>query len=142
MHKLTAFFLLLYTAISCAQGPSVSDLKDFQWKNRILLLNIPGNPDNTVNELLKLAPQFAERDLLWFLFSDEALETNYGGEVSDNFPADIKNSYFPGEGTKIVLIGKDGEVKYTAKTLSAKTLFQRIDSMPMRRHEMRQGSGP
>ncbi|AWF81943.1 hypothetical protein BTJ40_14540 [Microbulbifer sp. A4B17] len=136
MHKSIVLILVLFISPTFAQGSTVSSLKDFQWKNRILLLNIPENPDSTINELLKLAPQFAERNLIWFLFSNGTLETNFPGEVTDNFASNVRNKYLQGSGMQVILIGKDGGVKYRSNTFSAVEIFQRIDSMPMRRDEM------
>ncbi|WP_444916751.1 DUF4174 domain-containing protein [Microbulbifer sp. JMSA003] len=140
MHKFIVLVLVLLTSSTFAQGSTVNDLKDFQWKNRILLLNIPEDPNSTINELLKLAPQFAERNLIWFLFSNGTLETNFPGKVTDNFAKNVREKYLQGPAMQVLLIGKDGEVKYKANKFSAVEVFQRIDSMPMRRNEMQQGS--
>ena len=43
----------------------------------------------------------------------------------------------PNEDFKIKLIGKDGGTKFEGRKASLQDLFNRIDSMPMRRYEMR-----
>ncbi|MCO1334413.1 DUF4174 domain-containing protein [Microbulbifer sp. OS29] len=137
MRKLMVFILIFYTSTILAQSPPVNSLKDFQWKNRILLLNIPGDPRKTVEELMKLGPQFAERNLVWFVFSNGNIETNFPGTISDSFASGIPKQYFKGKKAEVALVGKDGEVKYRAPSFSANDIFSRIDSMPMRREEIK-----
>jgi hypothetical protein len=138
--RILFFLLLLIQSLQlAAEETAISNLKDFQWKNRILLLANPPKPPETLESLLKLGPQFAERQLLWFLFSGDKIETNYAGKITGDFGKNIRDEYFKGNSEQVVLIGKDGREKYRTVTFSPVEIFQRIDRMPMRKQEM-QGS--
>ncbi|MFA0811947.1 DUF4174 domain-containing protein [Microbulbifer epialgicus] len=142
MKKLILVLFILYTPFLLADENTLQNLNQFQWKNRVLLLHDPSNPQETLQNLLKLSPQFAERNLLWFLFSNGSLETNYPGNVSSEFASNIKSRFLQGSGTKVVLIGKDGGVKYNASSFSPVEILKKIDSMPMRRQEKQNGEAP
>ncbi|WP_169337110.1 DUF4174 domain-containing protein [Microbulbifer variabilis] len=120
----------------------MNNLSSFQWQKRVLLLNNPANETETMQSLLKLGPQFAERDLLWFVFSKGNIETNYPGKITSDFNTNIKDQYFKGDGEQVVLIGKDGGVKYRAVKYAPTEILRRIDSMPMRQQETKDGSSP
>ncbi|QFT54492.1 DUF4174 domain-containing protein [Microbulbifer sp. THAF38] len=132
------FFLLfiLHPLQLSAEEAAINNLKNFQWKYRVLLLANPKDVPETVQSLLKLEPQFAERQLLWFLFSDEKIETNYPGEISRDFGKNVRDQYFRSNTEQVILIGKDGGVKYRTVTFSPVEIFHRIDRMPMRQQEM------
>ena len=66
--------------------------------------------------------------------------TNYPGKVDPRLGSWIREKYFtpPPAETAFVLIGKDGGVKSRGETLDLDSMFDLIDSMPMRRAEMNQ----
>ncbi|WHI52857.1 DUF4174 domain-containing protein [Microbulbifer sp. MLAF003] len=142
MRKYIALILLIFAPYQFAEADPVNNLSSFQWQKRILLLNNPANEAETMQSLLKLGPQFAERDLLWFVFSKGNIETNYPGKITSDFNANIKDQYFKGDGEQVVLIGKDGGVKYRAVKYAPTEILRRIDSMPMRQQETKDGSSP
>lgn len=119
------------------------DLKDYQWKNRLILLFTPSleNPlyQKQVKAFQSKLEDIKERDLLIFHFSEE--EQKY--QKSNFLSKTISRTYLKHFNLKkgqfyILLIGKDGGVKYQSKnfTLPSK-IFQLIDSMPMRQAEMK-----
>lgn len=143
MRKFIFFIMIVFTSHTLiAQEDAVNNLNSFQWKNRILLLNAPTKAPETMQSLLKLGPQFAERNLLWFVFSKGNIETNYPGKITSDFGANIKEKFFKGDGEQVVLIGKDGGVKYRSVKYAPKEILRRIDSMPMRQQEAQNNSSP
>jgi len=113
------------------------DIMDYTWKNRILILY--GHEDNfhEVESAFKLIKEnttnFKERDLLVLLYKDGTfLDTDKNKVVFKG--SSTLTTYNDG----YILIGKDGGIKFQKPyPLNIKQLFDRIDSMPMRRAEMK-----
>ena len=111
------------------------NLSDYKWKNRVLILSDTDSERSNskqayhlVNSQLNL---WQERDIVvLFLFNKELTTTsaeriNYKIEFPKKF-----NGY--------ILIGKDGGIKLKETyPLIPKKVFDLIDSMPMRKAEMR-----
>jgi hypothetical protein len=98
--------------------PSEIDLAAHQWKHRVVLLSAPSASDSTYRDQLALfadrKPDMDERDI-------------------------VVLSQFDSAAFQAVLVGKDGGRKREqAKPMDPDDLFALIDSMPMRRSEMRQ----
>jgi hypothetical protein len=73
-------------------------------------------------------PGFEDRDLTISLFPEDD-----GAEMRDRYG--VKPGSFV-----VVLVGRDGGEKFRSEEpVSAQELFDRIDTMPMRRREMREG---
>ncbi len=109
--------------------------KTFQWKQRLLLVFAPGADHPAVGEQMALwkdaGPEASDRDLLSFLWKGAA-----------ELPAAAKQKYDidPNKFT-VLLIGKDGGVKQRSyEPAGPDRLFALIDSMPMRRDEMRKAA--
>lgn len=74
---------------------------------------------------------FEERDLLSYVFFDESPD---GDAPREQFG--VENETFT-----VVLVGKDGGEKFRwQEPVEPGDLFDRIDVMPMRRRELREGS--
>lgn len=74
-------------------------------------------------------PGFEDRDLLTIVF----LENEEATEARNRYG--VKPGSFV-----VVLVGRDGGEKFRSEEpVSAQELFDRIDAMPMRRREMREG---
>ena len=115
---------------------AIPNLDSLQWKNRVLLLFSPAADSRELAEQkAKLGAEAAgleERDMKVFEI------------VGDQAGADGLRSRFgvkPDRFT-VVLIGKDGgsKLKKTG-VVDVASLFSKVDSMPMRRSEMRNTSG-
>ena len=77
--------------------------------------------------------------MVWFLFANDELHSNYPGDLGNGFREQLLERYFtpaPAE-TMVVLIGKDGGVKSRSPDLDLEATFGLIDQMPMRKAEMR-----
>jgi hypothetical protein len=104
-------------------------LDQYLWKNRPVLLFAPSERDEAYGlQMETLAADksgLAERHIV--VLSD--VSAHGGSQLREALEID---------GFEIVLIGKDGGVKLRSKTpLDVEKLYAVIDSMPMRRREMR-----
>ena len=118
-----------------------SDLTQYQWKNRLVLLFAP-SPEDTRYQEQKVVLEAARAGL-----EDRALvvfrlfvTSGYVGEKSltQNEIASLRDRFEVAESAFVfILIGKDGMVKRRAEeVVSIVDLFDQIDAMPMRRREM------
>jgi hypothetical protein len=107
-------------------------VSDLQWQNRVLLI---WSEDRLDDGLVELTFEIDDRDLLWFLFLQAEVTSNYKGEISSEFWASANTQYYDPE-VKVMLIGKDGGVKNRYSSLDMLSVFKSIDSMPMRQFEI------
>lgn len=118
-------------------------LTELEWNNRVILLFAPSFPDGSVdNQLSSLKEDKAglnERDLRVFVIDEEGVETMEGQRVINANVEALRAQYNAGKAAfTFILIGKDGGVKLREKYLvDNQKLFSLIDSMPMRRREMK-----
>lgn len=125
MGKLRFLSIVLFL---CFKLVNSQDLADYQWNNRLLIL--VAEKDNAIaakklKTFANFKKEFGERDLLLLERSvhDNELIALYG--ISARF-----------EG--ILLIGKDGGLKLKKPySIEIEDIFKLIDSMPMRRVEMK-----
>lgn len=74
----------------------------------------------------ELAAEIDERDIVWFVLGESALQTNHAGAIADHLHQQLRERFFnpdPGE-TTVLLIGKDG----TANTIVANQFAVWTDS--------------
>lgn len=115
-----------------------ADLEDLRWKNRIILVKESG--DESLAQLQKSAKEIKDRDIIWFRSNDGKIETNFDGNLSENFVDYLETEYFEKFDENVFLIGKDGSIKSKDEKLDLKYYFGQIDSMPMRQREMRENN--
>ena len=140
--RFTAFCLLAFTLFQSTEIMAQKHLRDYQWKQRILLLIAP---DLKMAALTSQADSirlnktaFEERDVLVFMVSPEEVVGLDQAISSLDAVAVYKDT-----GTKltysgVVLIGKDGGVKLRNDYgVTPQKIFDLIDGMPMRRAEIR-----
>ena len=115
-------------------------LGPYRWKNRILVVF------NTGDEFKKSQKVILERDIPGLLDRDMIL-LGLGGvnepyKIDENIDlGEMSKAHDLGE-SSIALFGKDGSVKARwDRTVSISEVFGIIDSMPMRRREMRERRG-
>lgn len=133
---LTAFLLPL-NAMS-EKRPTLDDLTPLEWQNRIILVFSP-ETEEVQSQLQQAKVGIDDRDIVWFVINGNETRTNYPGQVSHQFAANIDKQFSP-LGEPVILIGKDGGVKESGDLLSLESLFDEIDSMPMRIREMQENS--
>jgi hypothetical protein len=114
------------------QDKILHDVTDLQWQNRLLLI---WSEDRLDDGLAELTYEIDDRDLLWFLFLETEVTSNYKGKISSEFWVSTRTQYYDPE-VKVILIGKDGGVKNRYSSLDMFSVFKSIDSMPMRQIEI------
>lgn len=124
------------------EARGVADLKQYQWKNRLLLLfsPSPGEPAYQAlrRELQEQAGGVRERDLLVFHVLEQGKSLMNGREISPAGAQALRQRFRiePGAFT-VVLVGKDGGAKLKRGAgVALADIFGLIDSMPMRQREM------
>jgi hypothetical protein len=139
--RFSALCLLALTLFQSLEIMAQKHLRDYQWKQRILLLIAP-DPEmaalNSQAELIRLnKTAFEERDVLIFVVSPEVVVGLDRATSRLDALAVYKDT-----GTKltysgVVLIGKDGGVKLRNDYwVAPQKIFDLIDGMPMRRAEI------
>jgi Domain of unknown function (DUF4174) len=106
-----------------------TDLASFHWKNRVLVVLAPSDNDTQFKKQQSIdaaaAAGFSERDLI--------VIAEIGAEGPLHRQFGIGGSDF-----RVLLIGKDGNTALSwTKPVSSEVVNSVIDTMPMRRDEMR-----
>lgn len=120
-------------------GEKPRKIGDFRWKNRIVLYfpGISGTFPKLSNEL---QDGIKERKIVYFVFDEnEILKSNSQVGFSNAYISGIRKNFGSAcEGACWVMIGLDGGVKLRKEGgLDWDYIFRTIDSMPMRRTEIR-----
>ena len=96
------------------------NLNQYRWQNRIIVTYSSNDQHPKLSKLKREIQEnscgFKNRNLLHFHIAE------------------------PNENFKIILIGKDGGIKFEGENRSLKQIFDQIDTMPMRRNEMKYDS--
>lgn len=120
------------------------DLRDFRWKNRIILLfGYHSRQESFQIQRALLANQsngMRERDLLLFQvfkmeegkYLEKKIKKSWAHELRQDFRVGSRDFC-------VILLGKDGGVKLKSnKVVPVQEIFSLIDGMPMRQREMRE----
>ena len=120
------------------------DLTQFQWKNRLLLIFAPDDNDSLFkklqSEIIAQEAEVEDRDLVVF----EVLErgpSRMNRALLDQSKVESIRRHFslPQRSFRVILNGKDGGIKLKRDDqIDLETIFELIDSMPMRKDEIRQ----
>ncbi|MFT6466458.1 DUF4174 domain-containing protein [Halopseudomonas sp.] len=129
--------LMLSLVVLTAYGADMNRLSDYQWKNRVILVQAESGDTNALDILQQAQPELDARDIAWFVKTGSELVSNQNA-VSSSLESDITDVLAdnPPE-ERVLLIGKDGGIKSRESSLDLEAIFSRIDSMPMRVREMR-----
>lgn len=126
---------IINTFVHAENLPKLSTLDSLEWKNRVVILNETKNQDKSLQVLKEQVAQIDDRDIIWFLIKDNFAISNYKGDLSSEFVSNIRKK-FTNLPNKVILIGKDGGIKFQSDYLNLEDIFSEIDSMPMRLFEM------
>lgn len=120
------------------------DLTRFQWKNRLLFLFAPDRShpyfNHLYSQIIEQKSEVEDRDLVIFSvllqgpsqMNTTAIDRQEADSIRDQFT-------IPPDDFSLILIGKDGGIKLKRNDrVDLAEVFELIDSMPMRRNEMRQ----
>jgi hypothetical protein len=117
------------------ENENLKNLDQLTWKNRIILVKDTGN--SALEQLTENKNEIDERHVIWFGLSGGKIKTNYPGKLEDQFVAYLQKNFFNKFEKNVFLIGKDGGIKSKDDSLDLQNYFGQIDSMPMRKQEMR-----
>jgi len=136
--KLLLITLLVYSPTSFS-SKTLSSLESFEWSNRIILIRENSDCKKTVARLKQAKVDLDERHIFWFvLCKKKHLISNFTGVISTKLSNRVTEKHFANKKHNIVLIGKDGGIKYRAQKFKLNEINTLIDSMPMRQIEMRE----
>jgi Domain of unknown function (DUF4174) len=132
---MNALAILIYTVLMNFQQSLEQKLEALQWKSRVVVVYCPKVSDAEFKLqkkwLSEVGKDIMERDLTVI----DCVESNLSAE--DALHLKERFQYTPNHFC-FWLIGKDGEVKLISnKPVKPEQLFGLIDSMPMRREEMK-----
>ena len=119
----------------------LENLSDLKWKYRILIISDVQNEiylKEKMNDINKFSQEIIDRDLMIFYNNNENIYHN-SKLVSKSFKKSIISltSQYQIHG-RMILIGKDGAVKRVfSSSDQIQEAFDLIDTMPMRKIEMR-----
>jgi len=133
--------LCLLAIILTSTTTMAQNIDSFKWKNRILLLKDSHFNSVKLQEQLKALQSNLEklhdRDILIFVLTDEAVFDTLKSKTKLQSRLIIEEfglKDFQG----LILIGKDGGLKLKESfVVSPSTIYNLIDSMPMRRAELK-----
>jgi hypothetical protein len=120
-------------------------LTDHLWENRVLLLFSPDKEQTAFQEQYQAFTAFKEkmqdRDLVLYQIFKRSGRTPQGEPLlEEKLNSWRKKWEVQPEDFQLILVGKDGGTKYqSSKKIDPSVIFDLIDSMPMRRAEMRRG---
>ena len=127
VRRLIVVIGLLATNFSMSTEP----LKEMRWNKRVIITfsNAQSNPDrlSLKNQIDQLRCEFKNRHLVH-------IDLMKGSDEYEKLSRQYLNS--ENEFT-LLLLGKDGEIKLMTSRPSLVDIFSLIDTMPMRRREMR-----
>ncbi len=127
-----------------AQNVWGADLSAYHWKHRLLLIFAPNGTDPRLVAFEERTDarrgDMQDRDLLSFRILETGPSGRPGVPMTSGDVEALRRRYKAPAGRFIViLIGKDGGVKLVQEErISLQAIFDLIDTMPMRRREMRQ----
>ena len=143
LKPLLWMLVVAVSGIPPAAATSEIDLSDYRWKHRLLFIFAPSTTDAAFlaldKRLAQTALEIEDRDMVIFRIFE-----NSPSRVSDKPlpPGDdetLRRRFGIETGRfTVVLVGKDGGVKRVAhRDADLQSIFNSIDSMPMRQQEMR-----
>ena len=133
--------LMVLVLVQPARGV---DLRAYQWKHRLLLIFAPNATDPRLMAFEKRIAarhdEVQDRDLLIFRLLEAGVPGHPDAPTTAADVEALRHRYkVPTGRFSVVLIGKDGGLKQVQEEhVSLQAIFDLIDTMPMRRQEMRQ----
>jgi hypothetical protein len=129
--------MLLVLVSLTAYGAEMNNLSDYQWKNRLILVQAASETEGAVETLRDANAEINDRDIVWFVNTGSGLVSNQA-TVSGGVEHDVNELLAKARSQdRVLLIGKDGGIKSRESSLNLDAIFRRIDAMPMRSREMR-----
>ena len=120
------------------------DLSRYTWKNRLLLLFAPdrNHPffEGLQQALVERSAEVTDRDLVIFEMLESDVSRVDGADIDSQTSRYLREKFkISPSAFSVILIGKDGGIKLQrGEQTNLEDIFGLIDSMPMRREEIRQ----
>ena len=130
--------------INCSGNNVKLDLKSFEWENRVLVVGGNGSKyQNQFDNLEGNKNEYTERDMVVILINKDESKISYDGlNVLNKLDYESTLSIrkrFNFDNFNLILIGKDGGVKYNNnEPVKINKIFEIIDKMPMRIKEIKE----
>jgi len=145
-HRILTILLFVLIGVSHMIGQEI-DLENFKWKQRVVLILLPSGEGehykNQVNAFSNSIEDLKDRRLLIFDVQKDRyrlLNDNSSWIISDSIYKDYNSD---SDEFRIILIGLDGGEKLNkTKPVEKSELYDLIDSMPMRKSELRNKRKP
>ena len=134
------------TGFAYSRESNLVDLKKYQWQNRLLLIFAPSEDYPAyrflADELRRQQDGVHDRDVLVFSLLEEGQSRLGDARLEKTTVEALKKRFSIKKGAfTMVLIGKDGSEKLRREEgTTLGEIFGLIDTMPMRRMEMRKKS--
>ena len=118
------------------------NLDGYRWKNRLVLIFAPSSKDGSYleqkSEFEGKADELEDRDIIMIELLKAGISMMDDVPLADNQQLLLRKKFQVIDDFVFILIGKDGTVKRrTKQPVLCDELFSLIDSMPMRKEEMR-----
>ena len=127
----TRLWVLIISLVATNLPLHAEVLKDHLWKNRVIITfsNSEENPDRQflIQQIRQYSCEYMKRDLVHI---DLIQGTDEYKRLSQKFSISDRTTF------KLLLLGKDGEIKLSTSRVELKNKFSLIDTMPMRKREM------
>lgn len=140
---LIALFMM-NPSFATGQPAASFDMKEFRWKNRVVVLFAPNavHPDAAaiLQGMEQYPSEFLDRDMVLVTAFETGRGSTAGKPLAPAAVSALRKEYGVATGAfRLLLIGKDGGIKLDrTDSVSVSELFALIDTMPMRRREMRE----
>ncbi|WP_420573230.1 DUF4174 domain-containing protein [Kordia sp.] len=138
--------ITLLISFLCCIHINAQDLKKHRWEHRIIIIktsDVNSKKYKAQKEAFQnVAKEFIDRKLiLYTIIANTVTITDYANgllDTAETFSKNLAKKFSKGKEFEVLLIGLDGSVKLRqTEVLPTKELYDKIDSMPMRRSEMR-----
>jgi hypothetical protein len=117
--------------LAASATASVDVLRDYLWTNRVIITfsTSESTPERLllIKQIAQYPCEFRKRDLVHIDLISGSVDYQ---SLSQRFAME-------GKDFKLVLIGKDGKIKLLTTAVALEDIFALIDTMPMRKKEMR-----
>jgi len=123
------------------------DLDGYRWKNRLVVIFAPSSNNSSYlkqkSEFVGKADELEDRDIIVFELLEAGISTMAEVPLSNEQQSFLRKKFEVIDDFVFILVGKDGTVKLRAtQPVLSDDLFSLIDSMPMRKEEMRKKASP
>jgi hypothetical protein len=142
-YFIVSTFIALIAGLAFSQSGNEDVLNEYRWKNRPILLFAPSKADSAFQQIDKningLQDELDDRDIVLFQLFTAGKSAAGDTLLDEETAAELYRIYDVNpEAVTLVLIGKDGgeKLRQHIDEIDFKTVFDRIDAMPMRRREM------